>query len=414
MRLVISLLLVTTVLQALAQKPINHNWWIGTEPKSFVMINAGVNITSADFSNRFARQLLLTDQLTTDAIDSEIKALNPTKNTIGFDSEIAIQGAWNLKSSSHSLLFKLSDVAHLKANIPKNITKLIFKGNKPYAGDTLDFSGIKAMGVRYQQIAVGWQYQPTPNSAFFALLSYVNGEQYFDVDIERSWFYTSKLGDTLSTSIRGAGSVSDTGRTGFGVNNGSGAAIDFGFHTQFGGEESIWDFDFAVNNLGLVQWSSKTLDIDVDSNYTWRGVEIDDITNVNGQFAENELSDSLADGILNSVGKAKKNVWLPGAIHAELLQRRLKGFETGGGWVMRWNANFDPFVYLKNGYRFNEHIATYLSTGYGGYGTFQAGISGTFEWSHFAASLELRNIEALILPGMFAGGSGIMNLRYLF
>ena len=55
-----------------------------------------------------------------------------------------------------------------------------------------------------------------------------------------------------------------------------------------------------------------------------------------------------------------------------------------------------------------------LSTGYGGYGTFQAGISGTFEWSHFAASLELRNLEALILPWRFAGGSGIMNLRFLF
>ena len=414
MRLVISLLLLTSVLQAAAQKPINYNWWIGTESKSFVMINTGLNFTSADFSNRFAGQLLLTDQLTTDAIDSELKALNPTKNTIGFDSEIAIQGAWNLKSSSYSWLFKLGEVAHLNANIPKNTTKLIFKGNKSYAGDTLDFSGINVMGVRYQQIAVGWQYQPKPNSAFFVLLSYINGEQYFEADLERSWLYTSKLGDTLSTSIKGAGSISDTGRMGLGVNNGSGAAIDLCFHTQFGGEESIWDFDFAVNNLGMIQWTDKTLSIDVDSNYTWQGLEIDDITNVNGQFAENELSDSLVDGILNSVGKAKKNVWLPGAIHAELLQRRLKGFETGGGWVMRWNANFDPFVYLKNGYRFNQYIATHLSTGYGGYGAFQAGISGTFEWSHFAASLELRNLEALILPSRFAGGSGIMNFRYLF
>ena len=94
----------------------------------------------------------------------------------------------------------------------------------------------------------------------------------FDADIERSWLYTSKLGDTLSTSIRGAGSISDTGRTGFGCEQGIWCGLlILVFHTQFGGEESIWDFDFAVNNLGLVQWSSKTLNIDVDSNYTWRG-----------------------------------------------------------------------------------------------------------------------------------------------
>ena len=414
MRFVSVIFLLSLMHNAYAQKPVNHNWWVGSDQRSFIMLNAGINATSADFSNRFVEELVLSDQLTQETIGNEIKALNSSKNSVGLDYEMAVQGAWNVKYSSHSLLFKIADVAHLDANIPKNITKLVFKGNKSYAGDTLDFSGLSAMGMRYQQMAIGWQYQPTPSSAVFALVSYINGEQYVEGDFERSWLYTSVLGDTLSTSLNGGFSLSDTGRSGFAVNNGSGAAIDLGFHMQFEAEESTWDFDFAINNLGMIQWSKKTLNVNLDSNYTWRGIEIEDITNVNGQFAENELADSLSGGVIENINKQKKNVWLPGAIHAELLQRRDAGFETGGGWVMRWNANFNPFVYLKNGYRFNDHIATHLSFGYGGYGTVQAGLSGSFEWSHFAANLELRNMEALILPGRFAGGSGVVNVRYLF
>lgn len=414
MRLLVTISFVFLMEFGFSQKAINSKWWLNSQHKSFVMINTGINATSADFSNRFASELVFSDQLNTETIDQELKGLNKTENIIGLDYELALHGGWSIGNGAHSVLFKMADVAHLNATIPKHFTRLIFKGNKSFAGDTLDFSSLNTMGVRYQQMAIGWHYQPTPNSGFFALLSYINGEQFVDANLNRSWLYTSALGDTLSTIVNGSFAISDTARSGFGTNNGSGAAIDFGFHMQFGGEESDWDFDFAINNLGMIRWDGQTINADIDTNYLWRGIQVVDITNLNGQFAENELADSLSDGVMSNLVKQNRIMWLPGAIHAELLQRRDIGIETGGGWVYRWNANFDPFVYLKSGYRFSDHVATHLSVGYGGYGTFQAGLSSAFEWTHFAASIELRNIEAILLPGRFAGGGALLNVRYLF
>lgn len=415
MRLVFLISLIQIVgLQIHAQKPVSQNWWKGSEATSFASLNAGLNANSSDFSNRFLSELIFSDQLSQEVMNDQLKGLHQTENVMGMDYELALQGGWNIKSGAHTLLFKAADVGHVNTSVPKNAARLILAGNKSFAGDTLDFSGLNGLAMRYQQLAVGWQFQPTPSTAFFALIGFINGEQYADARVDRSWLYTSVLGDTLSTSLKGGLFISDTGNVGFATQNGAGASLDFGFHAEFQGEGSIWQFDFAVNNLGLVQWNKKTIGYNFDTNYTWTGIEIPDVTNINEQFANNLLTDSLSGGVNENIGKQTRNEWLPGYVAAELLQRRDAGFETGGGWVLRWNANYDPFVYLKNGYRFNEHIATHLSIGYGGYGTVQLGLSGVFEWSSFAARAEIRNIEALVLPKKFAGGSGLINLSYMF
>jgi len=382
--------------------------------RNMVGAYGGITATSSDFSNRFVGSLISDDQLEPSLILDQLSIMDADRNKLGMDYESGVIGSWNVKNGPHSLLFRASDGAHIHFSTPKNAMALVFQGNKPFAGDTLDFSNISGLGMRYQQLSIGWSYNQGIGASIWAMASFVNGQQMAEIDISRSWLYTGTLGDTLGVGLTGTGYLSDTSHVGFAKPSGIGGALDFGLNRQFQGDFSDWIMRASVQNLGINEWSSRTIQADVDTNLNWYGVEINDLLAAGEQFEGTALEDSLTRGIDNSLSKGRHYTWLPGAAQVDFVQLKDKGLELGGGAVVRWNAGYNPFAYGRIGYRFNTAIALHSTIGYGGYGAFQMGIRGGYVSEHIHAGLAINNLEALIVPSQFAGGSLNFHFSYLF
>jgi hypothetical protein len=414
MRIGILIFCCLLALQSIGQQPLSSNWQSNGSHNSFVRINAGVTAASSNFTNQFAKSLLLDDQLNKEALNAMLSNMDMRSNRLGGDYEVGLEVKWNPKKSAHSLLFKMADVAHAHGSVPSTAIQLGFLGNAQFAGDTVDFSGMEFSAWRYQQIGIGWNYKHELSWGVYAMASYINGEQFAQAQVDRAWLYTSVLGDTLSTGLKGQYIQSDTARAGFAVPNGTGAALDFGFSTQFEGESSLWNFKVDVHHLGLVQWSPASLRVNADTNWEWTGMYINDIEQANTQFSDGRLEYSLRSGVNGNFSKGLSNQWLPGWLSAELMQYNPRNAEFGVGMVARWNAGYDPFGYIKGGYRFNEKVAAHMVIGYGGFATFQFGVQGGLEFDRFSVQASVNNLEALVVPSRFLGATGRLCLKYNF
>ncbi|MEZ4720740.1 MAG: DUF5723 family protein [Flavobacteriales bacterium] len=396
-----------------AQQPTFQHWSSHRTGASFIGLNASGVAASSDFGNAFVKDFLSADHIDSAAIASGLKHLDPFANRIGGDYDVALMAKLNVAHSAHSILFRLADVAHLHGSVPLASAQLLLIGNKPFLGDTVVASEMEASLWRYQQVGMGWQYEPSPGTSYFVMASYINGEQYLDAKVDRLWLYTSTLGDTLSAGLNGGYAQSDTGSVGFAKPNGYGAALDFGFARDFKSEVGGWRLKAAVYNLGMVQWNPKTVHFAADTNLEWTGVKINDVTKVDEQFSGGTLEDSLGQSLTKLYHKGYTNEVIPGWAHAELMRYRNQGAEFGGGMAIRWKAGYKPYGYLVGGYRFNDHIAMHGTAGYGGYAALQIGVQASFEYEHLALAARITNLETLVVPTQYAGGGASLSLRYM-
>ena len=160
--------------------------------------------------------------------------------------------------------------------------------------------------------------------------------------------------------------------------------------------------------------NKKTIQFDIDTVVTWTGVEIPDLDHIDEQFADNQLADSLLEGVNSAFKKTRLNQWLPGSAVFDIMQKKDHGFVLGLGTVVRWKADFNPFGYVKAGYAFSEHIGLQSQIGYGGYGHLQVGLDASLRWESMHFNIYLRNIEAMAVFGNYAGGSAGLTFKYLF
>jgi len=408
------LALVLSSFPAMAQKALFSHWDTPGEGQSFAGIQASGGVASGQFANTFMSSLLFDDVLDDAKTSDQLARLKKTRNIAGGDYELSVVGKLNIKHTSHSLLIKLSDAGHADVRLSRAAFDLAFYGNRAHAGDTVQLSSMQLGFWRYQQAGIGWAYAPNAGMQVYALLSYVNGEQLLQADLDRAWLYTSALGDTVSAEVKGHYVQSDSAHQGFMQPNGAGASIDLGFRYTFEGTGSSWILNAEVRNLGMVQWKPASLHFDADSAIEFRGIAIDDIRTVDDQFRNGQLRDSLIGGVEDDFHKGTDNRLMPGWLQAELMQYKTRGVELGFGFTARWKANYNTFGWFDFGYRFQPHIAVHGELGYGGYGAFQCAVQASFDYQRFSVFARVGNLEAFVLPSRFAGGSGMLAARYYF
>lgn len=400
-------------IMSMAQKAVSTGWRFSEEQESFVAVNAGLNLTSAQFSNAALSAFTRKPSVDKAVMENQLSRLKQSDNRIGGDYELGIKASIKQPGRSYSWLLKAADAGHGDVSVSKTAVELAWRGNKSFAGDTLQLAPLHFNYQRFQQIGLGMAFHPDDFTQYSVLLSYINGEQMATAQLESVWLYTAQLGDTLSASVVGQFTMSDTANKGFAKANGSGASIDFGYYKSFGSDGS-WSFNANVFNLGLVQWTKQTINVLADSAIEFTGIVLGDVKTLNERLTGSSLEDSLQGGFLTAVSKGTYNQWLPGWAQFELMQQKDKGFEFGGGFVCRWKSNYKPFSFITGGWRFNEVVAVHADLGYGGYGKAQAAISCSVNTTHVIGSLRISNAEAFIFPTKHLGASAMASLIYRF
>lgn len=289
----------------------------------------------------------------------------------------------------------------------KDLFNVIFYGNEPYAGQSLnlDKTSFNALSYSYLEVSLGKsKFTPSAHKSFWADLGVVFGHGYTDFEVGKGNLFTEEFGDYLSLDISESTlSMSDTISTG--INQGFGGKIDLHYSVQTETSKLL----ISAENLGGIFWRN-ALTADLDTSFTFEGIEIGNIF---------ELSDSVwnqigsADSVVNST---KGNVFKPLPIDLSFYYKKDMTFLTFDLFARhRLFANYRPFV--RAGANLNLPIVKPgITAAYGGYGALQVGLNADIKLlgDLFLIQLGTNNLLGTVVPESVSALDFYAGLRYQF
>lgn len=352
-------------------------------------------------------------------IDAELKndVLKRTENmnTIGADLNYGVYVGIKLDSIFHkkniSLFFSLRDRAHFDARFSKDLYKVAFYGNAPYAGKTADFNDFNLNYLRYQQLQIGLFSSKYDSAARWGIaVSILKGEQYSSIFAQKAELFTSEDGQYIDFNTEMEVAQSDTANKGIGAFNGIGAGLDIYFEAPFKTRFGDSKLRVSVADIGVIKFNSSSLFLNQDSLFHYTGFQVNSIYDLQ----DSTFANTSQDSIINSIAPFKQqsfSVTLPTVLNLTYETKFSSHFEMTEGIRYVFNGNYHLLAYLKGNFIFNPKLAISATVGYGGYGKFNYGLGAFANLGKgiiiYAGS---NNLEGFIAPKKALGQSAYISL----
>lgn len=303
---------------------------------------------------------------------------------LDYEFEYRYGGRLFKKYPEWGLLFKAGMHTVGGGSYSRDLFNLVFRGNSPYAGQTLELGPASLVTTTYQTVGLGL-YSKEKNVS--VALSYVNGQSLLDFTLNKGDFYTDSLGQYISLEHDAVMIRSDSSRNGFGKSNGWGFCADVFFTFKIDLDSTFSDFSewfVQFNNIGFIQWNKNTLTYQKDSSLYYQGFAVNNILDPGQNFlgGETDVTDTFKV-------KYEKQRWtqiLPGHVIIGNYVNPLSGtrFKPMVGLRYRFIENYKPLFYA--GFSWRMWTTTYLAT--------QVHLGGFGNW---------RMAMRLSLPFLFKG-----------
>jgi hypothetical protein len=197
----------------------------------------------------------------------------------------------NKKPGKQYLFFGIEHQHFLDTYIDEDLPALLLRGNKPYAGKTLEVPGSEYYSIYFNQISGGMGFSFGKEEAKQQLefgLSFNLGQNYDFIDMDNSTFYTDPDGDYLDVSISARTKLSDTVWAEFYQVKGIGLSGELLYSYT---KTDDFHFDVSFKNLGFIRWNANPFVGSVDTSFVFEGLENDTTGNndLPGDFDKNSL-----------------------------------------------------------------------------------------------------------------------------
>lgn len=341
-------------------------------------------------------------------IDSDLKGgvLSRTKsrNRIGANFNGGIFGAFALDSLFHKpgfgIFFSVKDREHFDAGFSRDLYKVGFYGNAPYAGKTADFNGFNMTLLRYQQVQIGLFSSKLDSAARWGIgVSFLKGEQYLSAFAKKAELYTSDDGQYIDFNTELTVAQSDTAHKGFQAFNGMGASVDIYFEAPFKTRFGNSKIKVSVSDIGLIKYNQNTLYLNRDSLFHFTGFNV---TSINDLQNAGITGKTTQDSVLHAIVPFKKQsvtVTLPAILNLSFETRFNKVFELSEGIRYVFNANYNLLYYVKGGFHLNKQFMLSATLSYGGYSTLNYGLGLYANMGKgFIIYAGSNNIEGYLVP----------------
>lgn len=277
----------------------------------------------------------------------------------------------------------------------RDLFDLTFFGNAPYAERTMNAGPSAHTRINYQTVGVGVRHA---RSTSFIRLDVVKGQSFSTSDIRRGQLLTATDGRQIDLLIQGELWQSDTAGSGLDRMNGIGAALSGTWAGACTLDEKPVEWRAGVQDLGFVQWNSRTMHLAKDTSLTYEGFHVTNVLALDGVFLD---QDRLMDTLGLHQRPGTHTALLP--FHATLAA----DMRCGTGWNVGIAADH---VYLP-GYRTQftlsgaRTIGTRAQVGlgavYGGFGGFRVSAAARIRLGERA----MVSIATPGLPGFLGGGT---------
>jgi Family of unknown function (DUF5723) len=314
------------------------------------------------------------------------------------------------KYKNISLFFSVRDRSHFDAQFSKDLFKIGFYGNADYAGKTANLSHFNLNLIRYQQLQIG-VYSKSDSAAHWGIgVSFLKGEQYLSIAAKKAELFTSIDGQFININTDFSIARSDTAHTGMAAFNGYGASLEIFFEAPFQTRFGASKIASSISDLGAIRFNKQSQLAQQDSMLHYQGFQINNLFDLR----DSAIFKREKDSVKNMVTPFKKKafaVTLPAVFDLSLETKLNRYFSLKEGIRYVFNANNKMLVYVK-GY-FYIHPKWILSTtfGYGGYGTFNFGISTSVKLpKKFIIRAGSNNLEGFIVPKKTTGQGAYFTL----
>lgn len=289
-------------------------------------------------------------------------------------SELSNELSYIYTFNKQNIGFSFADRNILNASFTDDLLRLVFEGNFHHQGKTLDFGGTSIRADRFQQYKLNYGYKNINIG-----LSYLAGNHHLSYIIDKGTFYTSTLGNEIDIAYNINAFVTDTSNLAVFANNGNGLAIDF--NTNF--KIDKYKVDLSLTDLGFIMWNNSSITLATDSNFNFKGIEIEDPLNFNDSILELETPSTDDFKTNNSSFKSYIPATLHIAVSGESKHEYFKTYKIG--FIAKWQpyqdntqlsfakieqgfkeSNYSPLFYLSSSV-ITKYGAVLPNISYGGY-----------------------------------------------
>jgi len=353
-------------------------------------------------------------------IDNNLKEQVATdlksQNRFGYTLDYGIYGILyndtTKKKKALDLFFAVKHKAYINSSFTADDFNIPFYGNASYAGKTAQLSPFSFSNLSYQQIELGLACANIgKNIELGCGLSFLAGQKYTSITATNASLYTDTYGEYITFNSDAQLQQNDTGSRQF--INGYGASLDlyFRMHYKIAGKHGI--LSVSTSDLGFLWWNKNSLTYRKDTSYTYNGISINSISDLQNAAFNTLNEDSLRKKYFP---EAKKSFYTPVpatlkiAANTDLTEK--VSLEIGYWYI--FNANDIGYGYIQCDKHFNHGWMGSLQLGYGDY----AGVNGALKlakkFKNCKAELTLNHLQGMALPNYYGGAGAYLGYIYFF
>ena len=374
---------------------------------------AGSSVMDIDYANTF---------LYGGTIDREMKdrAYNRLKNNNRFGLDFSMNLQVEIPKDTLfgrgdlSMVFGLKYFDHIDASFGPDLFRLAFDGNKQFAGETVDLGNVNYNQYRFQYLSMGLVKRKEFDHGIARegiLVNLIKGEEHHIVNVYDGSLYTEELGRELQLAMNYNYNRTDTGSTGLGAINGIGIGTDL--FTEFFLENGA-KIRFEVRDLGFVYWNNQSIEMRTDSTFTYDGITINNIFDLNDTIVDQLSQDSIIDNVTQVNRLIHYSTALPTSVNIEYTQFLNQKWKLNAGVYYKILSNYFPYLYSNWYYYVNPTLSTRVHLAYGGYGKLNTGIAFAKSFKFIDITIGTNNLEGFILPDKAFANSGFVQLKKYF
>ena len=371
--------------------------------RGVVRIQGDVNFGSNGIDNVFANKFAFGGHIESDRISDIYSNMNKN-GRVKADLSYQVQywgndsfnkKKWNVYGGIGSRLYGQS-------TFNKDVFGILFRGNKPYAGTTLDLSDTKGMLIQYMKYSIGVHREymkyigelPELSSYLGVSLSYIQGIDYINFETRQTSLFTEASGQYVDLDLQF--NLERASRPkGLGNTQGHGVAID----AFYGKINKSFFWEASVSDLGIVSYG-KIISFEKDT----IGVRFEGQKIVAGGGSLSEVLDSIV-AIVEPKGEEKsETVMLPAIFHFRLGKKISKTLTADA--VLYYTLTRNNFPFLKARITKENGNFTYgASLGMGGYERSPIiGFHGSTKiMDKIYLQAQVAGVESYFVPSFFQG-----------